>query len=317
MTQEELDKAKANLAGSFGRSLESPSTIANFALNTERYNLPKDYYATYLQKMNSLTVEDINQTAKNLIDPDKLYITAVGNASEIKDKLAQFGEVKMYDNMGFPAKEMAAVAADVTVESILENYLNAIGGKDKAKAIKTAKLTLEAEIMGNSLQIAAVYDAENGGYGQKTSVMGNVMQSTSIKEGKASISAQGQTMELAGAQLEEAQINAYLFPEAWYAEKGYTVTLDGLKDVDGTPAYKVIIESANGAKLVNYYDQNSGLKIKNENAASGDTFYSDYQAKDGVLFAMLWTIKSPMIPVPLEAKVTNLELNPALSDGDY
>jgi predicted Zn-dependent peptidase len=317
VTQEELDMAKANLAGSFGRSLESPSTVANFALSTERYNLPKDYYATYLQKMNALTVEDVNQTAKNLIDPNKLYITAVGNASEIKDKLAQFGEVTMYDNMGFPAKEMAAVAADVTVEAVMENYLKAIGGKDKAKAVKTAKLTLEAEIMGNSLEIAAVYDAENGGYGQKTSVMGNVMQATSIKGGKASISAQGQNMELAGAQLEEAQINAYLFPEAWYAEKGYTATLDGLKDVDGTPAYKVIIASASGAKLINYYDQNTGLKIKNENAASGDTFYSDYQVKDGVMFPMLWTIKSPMIPVPLEAKVTNLEINPALTDADY
>lgn len=317
VTQKELDMAKANLAGSFGRSLESPSTIANFALNAERYDLPKDYYATYLQKMNALTVEDVNQTAKNLIDPSKLYITAVGNASDIKDKLAQFGEVTMYDNMGNPAKEMAAVAADVTVESVMENYLKAIGGKDKAKAVKTAKLALEADVMGNALQIEAVYDAENGGYGQKTSVMGNVMQATSIKGGKASISAQGQSMELSGAQLEEAQINAYLFPEAWYAEKGYTATLDGLKDVEGTPAYKVIIASANGAKLVNYYDQNTGLKIKNENAATGDTFYSDYQAKDGVMIPMLWTIKSPMIPVPLEAKVTSLEINPALTDADY
>ncbi|MFT7204331.1 MAG: zinc protease [Algoriphagus sp.] len=317
VTQEELDMAKANLAGSFGRSLESPSTVANFALNIERYNLPKDYYATYLQKMNALTVEEVNQTAKNLIDPDKLYITAVGNASEIKDKLAQFGEVTMYDNMGFPAKEMAAVAADVTVESVMENYLKAIGGKDKAKAVKTAKLTLEAEIMGNSLEIAAVYDAETGAYGQKTSVMGNVMQATTIKGGKASISAQGQNMELSGVQLDEAQINAYLFPEAWYVEKGYTATLDGLKDVDGTPAYKVVIASASGAKLINYYDQTTGLKIKNENPTSGDTFYSDYQVKEGVMFPMLWTIKSPMIPVPLEAKVTNLEINPALTDADY
>ena len=146
--------------------------------------------------------------------------------------------------------------------------------------MKTAKLTLEAEIMGNSLEIAAVYDAETGGYGQKTSVMGNVMQATTIKDGKASISAQGQNMELAGVQLDEAQINAYLFPEAWYLEKGYTATLDGLKDVDGTPAYKVIIASASGAKLINYYDQTTGLKIKNENPASGDTFYSDYQVKE-------------------------------------
>lgn len=317
VTQEELDKAKANLAGSFGRSLESPSTIANFALNTERYNLPKDYYATYLQKMNALTVEDINETARELIDPDKLYITAVGNASEIKDKLAQFGEVTMYDNMGFPAKEMKMVDANISAETVIENYLNAIGGKESAQAVKTAKMTLEADVMGNPLSIAIVYDAANSAYGQKTSVMGNVMQATKIKDGKAEISAQGQSMQLTGAQLEEAMINAYLFPEAWYSEKGYTATLDGLKDVDGVAAYKVVFESAGGAKLVNYYSEETGLKIKNENPASGDTFFSDYQEKGGVLFPMMWTIKSAMIPVPLEGKVTNLEINPALTEADF
>lgn len=317
VTQEELDKAKANLAGSFGRSLESPSTIANFALNTERYNLPKDYYATYLQQMNALTVEDINNTARELIDPSKLYITAVGNASEIKDKLAQFGEVTMYDNMGFPAKEMKMADANMSVEKVIDNYLKAIGGRENAQAVKTAKLTMEANVMGNPLSIAMVFDAANSAYGQKTSVMGNVMQTTKIKDGKAEMIAQGQSMELSGAQLEDALINSYLFPEAWYAEKGYTAALDGLKDVEGTPAYKVVFTSAGGAKLVNYYAEETGLKIKNENAASGDTFYSDYQVRDGVMFPMLWTIKSPMIPVPLEAKVTNLEVNPALTDADY
>ncbi|MDG1279579.1 MAG: pitrilysin family protein [Algoriphagus sp.] len=317
ITQEELELAKASIAGSFGRSLESPSTIANFALNTERYNLPKDYYATYLQKMNALTVEDINETARELIDPDKLYITAVGNASEIKDKLAQFGEVTMYDNMGFPAKEMKMVDANISAENVIENYLNAIGGKAAAQAVKTAKMTLEADVMGNPLSIAIVFDAENSAYGQKTSVMGNVMQATKIKDGAAEISAQGQSMQLTGAQLEEAMINAYLFPEAWYAEKGYTATLEGLKDVDGIAAYKVVFASANGAKLVNFYSEETGLKIKNENPASGDTFFSDYQEKSGVLLPMLWTIKSAMIPVPLEAKVTNLEINPAITDADF
>jgi hypothetical protein len=78
----------------------------------------------------------------------------------------------------------------------------------------------------------------------------------------------------------------------------------------------VIITSASGAKLINYYAQESGLKIKYENPASGDTFYSDYQAKDGVLLPMAWTIKSPAIPVPLEAKVTSMELNVPVTDAD-
>jgi predicted Zn-dependent peptidase len=315
VTQVELDKAKAELAGSFGRSLEQPGTVANFALNTARYNLPKDYYATYLQKLNSYTVADINATAKRLIEPDKFIITTVGNGAEIKAKLAQFGEVVEYDIMGEPAKQLVADAA-MTAEKVLENYLTAVGGADKVAAVKSAKISMDANVMGTPLTIAFVYDSQNGRYGQKLSIAGNVMQKTSLVNGKGSMSVQGNTIEMAPAQLAEAQLNSYLFPEAVYKANGYTVSLDGLKDVDGKPAYKVIITAASGAKLINYYAQDSGLKIKYENPASGDTYYGDYQAKNGVLLPMAWTIKSPQIPVPLAGKVTTLELNVPITDAD-
>jgi predicted Zn-dependent peptidase len=315
VTQVELDKAKAELAGSFGRSLEQPGTVANFALNTARYNLPKDYYATYLQKLNAFTVADINATAKRLIEPDKFIITTVGNGAEIKAKLAQFGEVVEYDNMGEPAKQLVA-DADMTAETVLENYLTAIGGADKVAAIKTTKISMDANVMGTPLTIAFVYDSQNGRYGQKLSIAGNVMQKTTLADGKGSMAVQGNVIEMNAAQLAEAQLNSYLFPEAVYKANGYTVTLDGLKDVEGKPAYKVIITAASGAKLINYYAQDSGLKVKYENPASGDTFYSDYQAKEGVLMPMAWTIKSPQIPVPLEAKVTSLEVNVPVTEAD-
>jgi len=315
VSQEELDKAKAELAGSFGRSLEQPGTVANFALNTARYNLPKDYYATYLQKLNSYTVADINATAKRLIEPDKFVITTVGNGAEIKEKLAQFGEVVEYDIMGEPAKKLVA-EADMTAQKVLENYLNAIGGATQVAAIQTAKISMDANVMGTALTISFVYDSQNGRYGQKLSIAGNVMQNTTLANGKGSMSVQGNSMEMTPAQLVEAQLNSYLFPEAVYKANGYTATLDGLKDVDGKPAYKVVIATASGAKLINYYAQDSGLKIKYENPASGDTFYSDYQTQNGVLIPMAWTIKSPQIPIPLEAKVTSLQLNVPVTDED-
>jgi hypothetical protein len=142
------------------------------------------------------------------------------------------------------------------------------------------------------------------------------MQKTSLANGKGSISGQGNVIEMTPAQLAEAQLNSYLFPEAVYKANGYTVSLDGLKDVEGKPAYKVIITAASGAKLINYYAQDSGLKVKYENPASGDTYYGDYKATNGVLLPMSWTIKSPQIPVPLEAKVTSLELNVPITDAD-
>lgn len=315
VTAEELEKAKANLSGSFGRSLESPQTIANFALNIERYDLPKDYYATYLQNLNNLTVEDINATAKRLIDPDKLYVMAVGNGDAIKEKLEQFGPITMYDNLGFEAKELTA-DADMTAEKVIENYLKAIGGAENARNIKTAKVTLAAEVMGKSLSIEAVYDVA-GRYGQKTIVQGNVLQSTTLLENEGTVSMQGQAMAIPEDQFDMAKVNSYLFPEAIYEDLGYTLRLDGLKDVEGTPAYKVAIVTDSGTELVNYYDQETGLKIKNENPVAGDTFYSDYQPKAGVLIPMMWTIKSAMIPVPMEAKVSNLEINPTLFEEDF
>ena len=317
VTEEELAMAKSNLTGSFGRSLESPATIANFALNTERYNLPKDYYATYLQKLNSFTVEDINKTAADLIQPDKMYITAVGNGSEIKDKLAQFGEVRMYDNMGNPAKEIEMTDASMTAEKVIDNYLGAIGGEAAAQAIKSAKVVMKADVMGNALEIELNFDDANMRFGQKTKMMGNVMQSSTIMDGKGVTSAGGQTIEMNDEQLEEAKMSAFFIPEAHYTAMGYSLALDGIKDVDGTPAYKVIISNPSGAKVTNYYAVDSGLKIKNENEKAGDTYYSDYQEKSGVLIPMTWTIKSPMIPVPLEAKVSSLEINPSLTESDF
>ncbi len=316
VTEEELTLAKANISGSFGRSLESPSTIANFALNMERYDLPSDYYATYLQKVNDLTVEDVNETAQQLIDPSKLFITAVGNGSEIAEKLERFGEVKMYDNMGDPAREIA-MDASVTVDQVIANFIEAIGGMEAASAIKSAKVSMDADVMGNMITLTSVYDDENKRYAQKTALAGNVMQTTSMVGGKGGIVAQGQNIEMNEAQYNEAQMSALFIPELYYESLGYDLKLDGVKDVDGVDAYKVIVTNSGGAYLTNYYAVETGLKLKSENPTTGDTAFSNYEEKNGVMIPMLWTITSPQIPVPLAAKITSIEINPSLTDADF
>jgi zinc protease len=100
VTDEELASAKAYMTGSFARSLESPQTIANFALNINRYNLPADYYATYLQKLNAVTKEEIQAMAKKYIKPDHAHVVVVGKGSEIAGGLQQFGAVTYYDMYG-------------------------------------------------------------------------------------------------------------------------------------------------------------------------------------------------------------------------
>jgi zinc protease len=94
---EDLNLSKSSLNGNFGRSLESPQTIANFALNTFRYNLPKDYYNNYLKNLDAVSVTDVQDMARKYIRPSNCNIIVVGNKDNVADKLKKFdsdGEVR-------------------------------------------------------------------------------------------------------------------------------------------------------------------------------------------------------------------------------
>ena len=102
---DELELARNVIAGSFARSLESPQTIAGFALNTVRYNLPADYYATYLERLSQVSLADVQAMAVKYIRPDRAHIIVVGNQSEVSESLKPFstsGKIDFYDVYGEP-----------------------------------------------------------------------------------------------------------------------------------------------------------------------------------------------------------------------
>ncbi|MDZ7650676.1 MAG: insulinase family protein [Cytophagales bacterium] len=151
--EKELVAAKAEISGSFGRSLENPQTIAGFALNTAKYNLPKDYYNNYLKYVDAITLADVQATAKKYIRPDNAHIIVVGKGSDVADKLAKFGEVKHFDIYGEPYVPVKASALPVglTAEKVISNYINAIGGSKKIQELKSVKTVSKATIQGTEL----------------------------------------------------------------------------------------------------------------------------------------------------------------------
>jgi zinc protease len=316
ITEEELQAAKASLSGSFGRSLESPSTIANFAINTERYKLPKDFYSTYLQQLNALTVADINAAAKKYLKPDNLNITVVGNGSVIASSLQAFGEVKRFTNMGEPERQIA-MSADVTAQDVIDAYITAIGGATNVRNVKTSRIETVAEIQGMKLQINSVFDEPNMSFSQKTIVMGNVASNTSVVNGKASVVANGQSIPLNDEAEEAIKMGMFLIPEIHFDDLGYTIELEGIKDVDGQDAYKLIVSNPMGTKQALYFSVETGLKIKAESAESGEMVYGDYKEIDGVKYPMLMVMKSPMLPMALETKVEKIVFNGAVSAEDF
>ena len=103
VTAEELKNAKALYAGSFARGLEDPARTATFASNILIYNLPRDFYKTYLQKVNAVTVDDVLRVAQKYMLGDNLRIVIVGSANQITDGLKKTGiPVNTFDKYAAP-----------------------------------------------------------------------------------------------------------------------------------------------------------------------------------------------------------------------
>jgi zinc protease len=317
VTEKELDIAKATIGGSFGRSLEQPSTIASFAINAERYGLADDFYTSYLQRLNAITVEDVNEAARKYLKPENLYITVVGNASEIQEKLAAFGEVQKFTNMADPQRELELGDVDISAEQVIDNYLQAIGGREAANAIERAKMEMSAEIQGTKLNMIVLYDAPEQRMAQRMLMMGNEASKTLIKDGKATLSAMGQSQTLSDEQFEDMKMSMWIIPELHYELMGYSMELDGLREIDGQEAYKIDVTNPTGGKITHYYSVDSGMKLKTESQIEGETSYLKYETFEGVKLPVEISLQSPMIPFPIDSKLEDIEINPTFTEEDF
>jgi len=98
-----LQDAKNLYNGSFALGLETPGRSATLATNILLNNLSKDFYRTYLQKINAVTPADILRVSKKYFTVDNSRVVVVGNA--------QIGpEVK---KLGFPVKHFTTNAAAI------------------------------------------------------------------------------------------------------------------------------------------------------------------------------------------------------------
>lgn len=261
VSDEELNNAVASLTGSFARSLESPQTVANFALNIDRYNLPKDYYATYLQKLNAVSKDDILDVANKYIHPDKANIVVVGNAADIADGLAQFGEVRYYDADGNPTEApKAAEAADLSADEVIARFIEAIGGESQVKAANDVQMVGTATVQEQPISVTMTY-GQPGQFAMTMSSGGMTMTEQYINGDEAKMKQMGQELPVEGEQKEAMKREAYLVPEMYFAELGLSATVKGIKEVEGTRAYEIEISDGENS-FSHFYDAESFLRIR-------------------------------------------------------
>jgi predicted Zn-dependent peptidase len=318
----ELSRTKNDLNGTFVFSLESPQTVANFAINTARYNLPGDYYSNYLKNIEQTSSNDVLAMAKRYIKPDNCYIVVVGKASEIAEKLKKFGEIEYYDSDGNKVaapEPPKAFEKGITAESILNKYIIAIGGKDKALAVKDIEMNYNGQIPnGGPAIIVTMQKKGNDKSFQEVKVMGNTMQKTVINGNAGIMSMRGQITELKGAELQQAVAKAYNYYEIDPQKAGLKTSLEGVEKVDGKECTKVGF-TIGESKWIEYYDNATSLKIKSVETKKGPTGdvqiaveYADYKETDGVKYPTI--LKQNMGPMTLELKLESIKTNKGIDD---
>ena len=328
VSDEELRDAKAYLMGSFGRGLENPATVAVYAINTARYNLPADYYANYLKKVEAVTAADVQRVAQQYINPDKMYVLAVGNASEIADKLQQFdkddNQITYYSTTGEKVDRAAmGVPAGLTAEQVIADYVKAIGGKANIEKLKDITVTSNATIQGMPLTIVQQQKG-NDKFAVQVMMNNNPLQRVIINgdKGKMEAPMQGVNKEMTKEELAAQKLEANLFPALQYEKLGIKTKLTGMEKVDGKDAYIVEVELPNGQKTLQYYDKNSGLRLKEVNnlqspqgVITQTKNYSNYKEVNGVKFPYM--TETSVGPQVIKAEVQNIEVNKNLSDDTF
>ncbi len=78
VTEEELKNAKTYLTGAYPLRFDGNSRIASILVGMQLDDLPIDYVATRNDKINAVTLEDVNRVARRLLQPDKLHFVVVG-----------------------------------------------------------------------------------------------------------------------------------------------------------------------------------------------------------------------------------------------
>ena len=317
VTSEELKNSKEEYIGGFVMDVQKPRTVANFALNIERYNLPKDFYANYIKNIKAVTLDDVQNAAIKYFRGDKAKIIITGKGIDVLKNLENTDYViKYFDTYGNPTEKPAMtlpIPEGMTAANVIDKYITAIGGEDKVMAIKTTMMVANATIQGTPLVMTSKSSAPNK-TSQEIAVMGNVMQKSIFDGEKGYSESRGQRTDMEGDDLEEAKEGNAIISDLNYKSG----TLLRIEPIDGRNT--IVLKHKNNEV---FYDMETGLKVKSIKVTKGPdgadvkipTLFSDYKEVNGVKFP--YSIIQKMGPMELNFEIQEIKVNEGVTDADF
>jgi len=318
VTAEELAIVKATYVGSFVRNIEKPATVARYALNIKTNNLPEDFYETYLDKINSVTIEDIERVSQKYFSVDNARIVVTGKALDVLPNLEKLPyTINYFDTKGNKAEKpelTKPIPAGVTKETVINNYFKAIGGVDKINTLTSTLTTYEASAMGST--ILSTEKRTSDKYANIMSMGGNVMAKIVMTKEGVSMNKQ----PLPPAMANEMTYTLGTLTEIGILNNEKSV-LSGIENIEGKDMYVISTKGEIISSNV-YFDIETGLKVKETQVTTmqgqtqnQESNYSDYQDFNGVKFP--GTKIGNLGPQVVTFKLIDAKINENVSDSDF
>ena len=208
----------------------------------------------------------------------------------------------------------------LTARDVINNYISAIGGADKIYNIIDRTTIMRGSVQGINITIVSYQKAPNK---IKQQIKAGTNEQVIIFNGeKAIMKMAGEKQEIPAAELEklkyEATITLLTDPEHY----GIQLNSEGIEKVENKDAYKVIMTLPSGTKWTQYYDIESGLKLKEQkfiNSPMGlfqqEIIYEDYRETEGILYP--FKIRQSIGTQNMEFTVSSIKINTGITDREF
>lgn len=101
VSEKEINDAKSYLTGVFPIRLETQEGLTDQLVQIKMLNLPNDYLQQYRDRVQAVTVADIQRVAAKYVRPDEAAVIVVGDGSSVLDQINPYvQDIEIYSTSG-------------------------------------------------------------------------------------------------------------------------------------------------------------------------------------------------------------------------
>ena len=301
----ELLNAKQFEIRSIPLAVSSVDGIASSLLSWSWHGEPLDQPMVAARHYLDLTAEQVQAAFKKYIQPAHLVQVIEGPPPTL-------------------AAATLGAPSGITAESVIQHYLQAIGGEEKLKGVKDLSMKLAANMMGHQFEMDQEFLLPDKHLmkmlmpAEKMTVMKVMVNGDSV-----SMQRMGQNIPLQDAEKEELKQNTNPFPELDFLSGKDTLKLLGVQKMNGKDAYEVSVINEKGHNSTYYFDAETGYELRKEYSVKTPqgmtikniTDMSDYKPVDGIEFP--YHIITQNGPQKFTMAVQEVKVNSGLQENDF